>query len=99
MTLQSYYIIIKQKIQSQEFTIKVKSKDIKITKEECVKNAHLESITYLMFEFMLDRKDPRKKNVFDYVCIPHEVNKGNMNIDFSTWKVEDFLKEIMKIKD
>ena len=71
----------------------------KSIREECIKNSHLESIHYLMFEFMSDRKDKRKKDVFDYVCIPKGVNKGENDIDFTKYDTEDFLKEVMKLKD
>jgi hypothetical protein len=27
------------------------------------------------------------------------VNKGKIDIDFTKWEVEDFLKEVMKLKD
>lgn len=48
---------------------------------------------------MSDRNDSRKPFVFDYVCIPKDVNVGEMNIDFSQYSVEEFLREIMKLKD
>lgn len=44
---------------------------------------------------MSNRKDNRKSMVFDYVCEPKDINK----IDFSDWETEDFLREIMKLKD
>lgn len=99
MILTDYYHIIKQKIESDEFTFKGRDKSFLPTRDECKKNSHLESINYLMFEFMSDRKDPRKKDIFDYVCVPKGVNTGDMDIDFTTWEVEEFLKQIMKLKD
>lgn len=99
MTLQDYYHIIKIKIESLDFKIKKKSKDFFITKEECSKNSHLEAIHYLMFEYMLDRKDKRFREIFDYVCIPKKVNEGELDIDFTKYDVEKFLKEIMILKD
>ncbi len=99
MNLSEYYHIIKTKIESNDFHFKAKSKDILPTRDECQKNSHLESINYLMFEFMTDRNDVRKKDVFDYVCVPKNVNQGELDIDFSNYSVEEFLKEVMKLKD
>lgn len=99
MNLLQYYTIIKSKIESNDFHFKAKSKDILPSREYCIKNSHSESINYLMFEFMSDRNDSRKPFVFDYVCIPKDVNVGEMNIDFSQYSVEEFLREIMKLKD
>jgi len=99
MTIQEYYKLIKQKIESGDFTFKTRSKELTPSKEECKTNSHLESIHYLMFEFMDDRKDKRKSKVFDYVCVPKGVNQGELDIDFTNWKIEDFLREIMKLKD
>lgn len=100
MTLSQYYHIIKKKIENKEFSFKTRSKDlIPANKDECSKNSHLESIHYLMFEYMSDRKDKRKSKIFDYVCIPKGVNKGEIDIDFTKWETEEFLKEVMKLKD
>jgi hypothetical protein len=99
MTLKNYYQTVKQKIESDQFTFKFKDKSNLPTRESCIKNSHLESIHYLMFEFLSDRKDSRKKRIFDYVCVPKDVNQGELDIDFSLWKTDDFLREIMKIKN
>ena len=99
MNIQNYYKIIKEKIESKDFTFMTKSKELVPTKDECSKNSHLESINYLMFEFMLDRKDTRKSKVFDYVCVPKNVNQGDLDIDFTQWTIEEFIKEVMKLKD
>ncbi|NPV13248.1 MAG: hypothetical protein HPY57_15925 [Ignavibacteria bacterium] len=100
MTIQQYYNTIKKKIEVGDFK-RLTSKDPKLapSKEECSKNAHLEAIHYLMYEFMKDRNDKRMFFVFDYVCQPKGVNKGDIDIDFTKWKIEDFLKEIMKLKN
>ena len=89
MNIQEYYEIIKNKINCGDYE-RVEQIDI---------NPHLESIKYLQWEFMKDRNDPRIDKVFDYVCIPYGVNTDEMNIDFSKYSVEDFLKEIMKLKN
>lgn len=99
MTIQQYYTIIKKKIENGEFKRLTKNIKLAPSKEECSKNSHLEAIHYLMYEFMKDRNDKRMFFVFDYVCQPKGVNKGKINIDFTKWEVEDFLKEIMKLKD
>lgn len=89
MNVEQYYQIIKQKLESNDYTT-TNPRDI---------NPHLEAINYLLWEFMLDRKDPRIDKVFSDVCIPNNVNKGEIDIDFSKYSVEEFLKEIMKLKD
>jgi hypothetical protein len=48
---------------------------------------------------MLDRKDPRIDKVFSDICIPNGVNQKDIDIDFSKYSVEEFLKEIMKLKN
>lgn len=99
MNIKEYYKIIKDKIESGDFKFQYKDKSLKPNKEYCMKNSHLESIHYLMFEYMLDRKDNRKRLTFDYICIPNDVNEGELNINFEEWETERFLKEIIKLKD
>ena len=48
---------------------------------------------------MSDRKDNRIDRVFLDICIPNGVNQGELDIDFSKYSVEEFLREIMKLKD
>jgi hypothetical protein len=52
-----------------------------------------------MWEFMLDRNDERIVEVFENICIPTGVNTGDVNIDFKKYSVEQFLEEVMKLKD
>jgi hypothetical protein len=99
MTIVEYYKEIKTRIESGDFKIQYKDIKLKPEKEDCIKNSHLESIHYLMYEYMLDRKDNRKKMIFDYVCCPNGVNEGENDIDFTLWETEEFLREIMKLKD
>jgi hypothetical protein len=87
MNIQEYYQIIKQKLESNDYTSK---RDI---------NTHLEAIKYLQWEFMSDRKDNRIDRVFSDICIPNNINEGELDIDFSKYSVEEFLKEIMKLKN
>ena len=89
MNIQQYYQIIKEKLQSGDYTTST-PRDI---------NSHLEAINYLQWEFMSDRKDSRIKKVFSDICIPNGVNQDELDIDFSKYSVEEFLKEIMKLKD
>lgn len=94
MNIQEYYNIIKEKIDNGDYEIyfytQESTKDI---------NSHLESINYLQWEFMSDRNDPRIDKVFSYICIPSGINNEEIDVDFSKYSVEDFLKEIMKLKD
>ena len=89
MDIQQYYQIIKQKLESNDY-ITSNTRDI---------NTHLEAINYLQWEFMSDRNDTRLDKVFSDICIPNEINQGDLDIDFSTYSVEEFLKEIMKLID
>ena len=57
------------------------------------------AINYLQWEFMMDRNDTRIDKVFFDICIPNGINQGDLDIDFSKYSVEEFLKEIMKLKD
>lgn len=89
LTISEYYQIIKQKLESNDYTTPNK-RDI---------NPHLEAINYLQWEFMSDRKDPRIDKVFSDICIPNGVNQKELDIDFSKYSVEEFLKEVMKLKN
>lgn len=97
MLVEDYYQIIKQKLESNDYYLLdgpnyIISNSIQI-------NPHLEAINYLQWEFMKDRNDPRIDRVFSYVCIPNNINDGELDIDFSKYSVEEFLKEIMKLKN
>jgi hypothetical protein len=48
---------------------------------------------------MSDRKDDRLGKVFDYVCVPKDVNQDGCDIDFTKWSTEEFLREVMKLKE
>jgi hypothetical protein len=89
VNIQQYYKIVKDKLESKDYTT-IDPRDI---------NPHLEAINYLQWEFMSDRKDQRINKVFSDICIPNNINQGELDIDFSKYSVEEFLKEIMKLKD
>ena len=89
LTISEYYQIIKKKLESNDYTTS-NPRDI---------NPHLEAINYLQWEFMSDRKDPRIDKVFQDICIPNNINGGELDIDFSKYSVEEFLREIMKLKN
>ena len=89
MDIQQYYQIIKRKLESNDYTT-TSTRDI---------NPHLEAINYLQWEFMSDRKDSRIDRVFSDICIPNNINQGELDIDFSKYSVEEFLREIMKLKN
>ena len=89
MDIQQYYQIIKQKLESDDYTTTSK-RDI---------NPHLEAINYLQWEFMSDRKDNRIDRVFSDICIPNNINEGELDVDFSKYSVEEFIREIMTLKD
>lgn len=89
LTISEYYQIIKEKLESNDYTTS-NPRDI---------NPHLEAINYLQWEFMSDRKDTRIDEVFLDICIPNGVNQKGLDIDFSKYSIEEFLKEIMTLKD
>jgi hypothetical protein len=89
LDIQQYYQIIKQKLESEDY-ITTSKRDI---------NPHLEAINYLQWEFMSDRKDNRIDRVFSDICIPNNINEGELDVDFSKYSVEEFLREIMKLKN
>lgn len=89
MNIKQYYEIIKKKLESNDYMTS-KPRDI---------NSHLEAINYLQCEFMSDRNDPRIDKVFSDICIPNGINQGELDIDFSKYSVEEFLKEVMKLKN
>lgn len=88
INIEKYYKISKSKIGTNDY--KPLKNDI---------NPHLEAINYLQWEFMSDRKDPRIDKVFSDICIPNNINQGDLDVDFSNYSVEEFLKEIMKLKN
>lgn len=89
LTISEYYQIIKQKLESKDY-ITNNPRDI---------NPHLEAINYLQWEFMSDRIDNRIDRVFSNICIPNNINGGELDIDFSKYSVEEFLREIIKLKN
>jgi len=89
LDIQKYYQIIKKKLESNDY-ITSNTRDI---------NPHLEAINYLQWEFMSDRNDARIDKVFSDICIPNDINQGELDIDFSKYSVEEFLREIMKLKN
>ena len=96
LTISEYYQIIKQKLESNDYSL---SESPNTTSTPRDINPHLEAINYLQWEFMSDRKDPRIDKVFSDICIPNCVNQKELDIDFSKYSVEEFLKEIMKLKN
>lgn len=60
---------------------------------------HDVSSSMVNYHRISDRKDPRIDKVFSDICIPNNVNGGDIDIDFSKYSVEEFLREIMKLKN
>jgi len=89
MNIKKYYQIIKEKLENKDY----------VTSNPREINSHLEAINYLQWEFMSDRKDTRIDKVFSDICIPNDINQGELDIDFSKYSVEEFLREIMKLKN
>jgi hypothetical protein len=100
LTISEYYQIIKQKLESNDYSLSERPNEVGYTtSSQRDINPHLEAINYLQWEFMSDRKDPRIDKVFSDICIPNGVNGGDLDVDFSNYSVEEFLKEIMKLKN
>jgi len=89
LTINEYYQIIKEKLEKNDYTTDLK-RDI---------NPHIEAINYLLWEFMSDKKDERIDKVFSNICIPNGVNQGDIDIHFNEYTTEEFLKEVMKLKN
>jgi len=96
MNIQPYYQIIIAKLESGDYT-KLTQKFRDTTSKDI--NPHIEAINYILWEYMSDRNDPRINKVFEYVCIPNGVNHGEVDIDFSRYDTQTFLKELVKLKD
>jgi hypothetical protein len=89
--LDQYHQIIKQKFLESDDNTTSSPRNI---------DPHLEAIHYLQcWEFMVDRNDSTINEVFSAICIPNNAHQGELNIDFSKYSVEAFLKEIMKLKN
>jgi hypothetical protein len=100
LTISEYYQIVKHKLESNDYSLSESPKKVGyITSNARDINPHLEAINYLQWEFMSDRKDQRIDKVFSDICIPNNINQGDLDVDFSNYSVEEFLKEIMKLKN
>lgn len=93
MELFDYYKIIKEKIELCDYIIKKISNETETAIPEI--NSHLESIHYIMYEYLKDRKDHRIKDIFDYVCVP---SIEDIDIDFVKWDIIKFLNGVIKLK-
>lgn len=89
LTISEYYKIIKEKLESGNYTT-TSTRNI---------NPHLEAINYLQWKFMSDRKDTRVDRVFSDICIPNNINEMELDVDFSKYSVEEFIREIMTLKN
>jgi len=89
MSLTDYYNQIIEKYKNKDFKVK------KFNKKPLpkVRDTHLEAQHFMMFEWCEDHKDPRYKDIFDYIVIPNE-----LDYDFTEVEFEDFLKFLASIK-
>ena len=95
MNFNEYYKKIKFQIESDNFNLKVRKGLDPPDRSKCILNAHLEAIHFLLFDYMVSNSDVRRKDVFDYICVPQDIDK----IDMSGISKIDFIKNMIKIKD
>ena len=95
MDFNEYYKKIKLQIEKNNFNLKVRKGLYPPDRTKCASNSHLEALHFLLYEYMVSNNDVRRKDVFDYVCMPNDVNK----IDMSGISKIDFIKGMIKIKD
>jgi hypothetical protein len=95
MNFNEYYKIIKSNIEADNFSLKVRKGLDAPDRNKCISNSHLETIHFLLFDYMVSNNDIRRKDMFDYVCVPNDVNK----IDMSKMSKIEFIKNMIKIKD
>lgn len=99
MTLIDYYHIILHHFQQGKYHIHPKTRELPITP-----NFHLETINYMMFEYLKEKyKDNTKaksrySTLFDYVLIPTK-HKTDDIFDFSNIEFQDFFDFLVSIKE
>jgi hypothetical protein len=89
MILQEYYNQIIEKYKSKEYKI-FRFNDKPLPE---VREPHLESQHFMMFEWCEDHKDERYKDIFDYIIRPND-----LDMDFTEIEFEEFLKFLSSIK-
>jgi len=87
--LQDYYNQIIEKYQQKEYKM-LKFNDNPLPK---VREPHLESQHFMMFEWCEDHNDERYKDIFDYIIRPND-----LDMDFTEIEFEEFLKFLASIK-
>lgn len=94
MTLLEYYQIIKQKLENGDYYI-IPPGSVGVGDAF---SPHLEAIQYIMYEYWLDKEDPRRGEVFQTVYVPRGVNEGSTDIDFTKWSPEQFFTKLCELK-
>jgi len=87
--LQQYYSQILEHYKSKQFKV-LKFNDLPLPS---VREPHLESQHFMMFEHMEDWNDDRRFEIFDYIVRPN-----NLDMDFTEIKFEELLKFLAEIK-
>lgn len=87
--LKEYYYQILKKYESKEYKV-FRFNDKPLSK---VREPHLESQHFMMFEYLEDHNDDRRFELFDYIVRPND-----LDIDFTEIKFEEFLKFLAEIK-
>ena len=95
MTIQEYFKIVLDKIESKDFKIK-KSPSLRDKEDPILNPPYLEAINYFMYEYLKDRKDKRIRDLFDYIVIPNDTDPL---FDFNEITFEEFFKFLIDIKE
>jgi hypothetical protein len=92
MTIDNYFNLVKEKIESGDYKIK-KHPDYKDIPE--VKSSYVESINYFMYEYLKDKKDQRMKVLFDYIVVSNDTDPL---FDFNEVSFENLFEFLINIK-
>ena len=99
MTIKEYYDIILDKLKISEYKIRVK-KGFDPPNKSDIKESELplHALNYVIYEYLLDNKDKRWTNLFNYILIPKGVNNKECDIDFTQIKFDDFVEFMISVK-
>jgi hypothetical protein len=89
MKLIDYFELVNQKIKDGHYRVE-KFKDVDVE----VNSPYLESINYIIWEFLKSKNDTRIELIFDYIIVPNI--DWTFNFDHMTF--EQFLNFLIEVK-
>ena len=96
MNLTAYYDIIINKYKSNDYTIlKKKGLPDPVITTDYTLYAH----DYLIYEWLLDHKDDRWKELIEYILVPNGVNQKDCDVDFTQVDFEEFYTFLIELKN